>query len=91
VISPSDIQFGEPSGSPEFVHQVPYQQEGIVVLDHAIIQVPVVLAGLQHVCILLRYKKKGEAMGDFEGLMYPFCKLLSRNSLSFFCLVGVRG
>jgi len=27
-------------------------------------------------------------MGDFEGLIYPFCKFLLRNLLIFFCLVG---
>ena len=66
IISPSYIELGEEFCSLEFVEEVRYQQEGISIVDHVFVQVPVILTRLEF-SIFLLYEKEGRCLWGGQG------------------------
>jgi hypothetical protein len=72
-VFPPYVKLGEDMRAFELIDELAYEGEGVRVLDHAGVQVPIILDGAQ-ASVFLFDKENGLTIGDFEGWMYPFSK-----------------
>ena len=87
VVAPLDVQFGEILGSFQLVDEFRDEGEKIAVLDGSFIEFSVILTGHSFPSFLST-KKNGEAIGDFNGLIYPFARFLLMNLSNLSCSGG---
>ena len=72
IVAPSNVEFGEDFGIPEFIDEVGDQGKGVSITNGMLVEVPVILAGAKSSVFLL-YEEEGGGLGgvgraDFSGV-----------------------